>query len=134
MKLLCWLGFHNWNGCKCIVCGHTRNQKHEWLFIDVTFRKCLNCFRREVQCTACTGSGQGEEKCPSCSGSGEDTRPCGCCYISGTGDYYCDTHAGGYGDERCPQCQGSGHVPKICNSCNGKGWHLVKDNHIRISG
>ena len=26
----CKLGFHNWSGCRCVKCGKTRNEGHDW--------------------------------------------------------------------------------------------------------
>lgn len=30
MSVLCRLGLHNWQGCKCLSCGQTRDSGHDW--------------------------------------------------------------------------------------------------------
>jgi len=29
-KLLCFVGWHKWNGCRCLTCGKARDQDHTW--------------------------------------------------------------------------------------------------------
>ena len=30
MAFKCKIGLHNWNGCKCLDCGKTRDEQHNW--------------------------------------------------------------------------------------------------------
>ena len=30
MRILCYLRWHDWDGCKCKRCGDTRNEQHDW--------------------------------------------------------------------------------------------------------
>ena len=30
MKIRCVFGVHKWDGCKCSLCGNTRNREHKW--------------------------------------------------------------------------------------------------------
>jgi hypothetical protein len=39
MALACIFGFHKWEGCKCDVCGKTRDKDHNWRYA------CENCVR-----------------------------------------------------------------------------------------
>ena len=43
MELKCILGFHNWTGCKCLKCGKTREEGHDW---SADCEKCVTCGRR----------------------------------------------------------------------------------------
>jgi hypothetical protein len=38
MNIICKLGFHSWDKCKCRKCGITRDTQHVWLGC-----KCLHC-------------------------------------------------------------------------------------------
>ena len=40
MALSCIFGFHSWNGCKCIKCGKTHNEGHDW---STDCEKCSIC-------------------------------------------------------------------------------------------
>lgn len=40
MTIRCFLSFHNWVGCKCSVCGKTRDEGHEW---NKDCEKCVRC-------------------------------------------------------------------------------------------
>lgn len=55
MKSFCWLGFHRWDGCKCVRCGRTKSKaallwEHsygDWIYIDSDsckqVRVCIKC-------------------------------------------------------------------------------------------
>lgn len=30
MRIKCIVGFHEWNGCRCVHCGKTRDDGHDW--------------------------------------------------------------------------------------------------------
>ena len=77
MGIMCLLGLHRWQGCKCSACGKTRDKGHDWT------RDCERCeacgtTRAEAhvwngcRCSAC-GMGRDEghqwirdRKCPGC--------------------------------------------------------------------
>jgi hypothetical protein len=40
MGLMCLIGKHKWDGCKCLVCGKTRNEGHDW---KKDCQKCSRC-------------------------------------------------------------------------------------------
>lgn len=40
MSIKCKLGLHSWNGCKCTICGQTRDKQHDWL---ENCEKCTTC-------------------------------------------------------------------------------------------
>lgn len=40
MNLKCVVGIHEWSGCKCLKCGKTRDQGHDWAF---DCEKCNTC-------------------------------------------------------------------------------------------
>ena len=39
MNIACNFGFHRWSGCKCLECGKTRDEGHDWS------RDCDKCAR-----------------------------------------------------------------------------------------
>lgn len=41
MSLLCNLGLHSWEGCKCIKCGKVRDEQHSWKKDDCSI--CEKC-------------------------------------------------------------------------------------------
>jgi len=40
MSLSCKIGLHSWDGCKCVACGKTRDENHDW---SKGCEKCLKC-------------------------------------------------------------------------------------------
>jgi HEAT repeat protein len=40
MSISCSIGFHNWKGCKCAICGKSRDQAHDW---SKDCEKCSKC-------------------------------------------------------------------------------------------
>lgn len=40
MSITCVLGFHKWEGCKCLKCGKTRDEDHDW---GKSCEKCTRC-------------------------------------------------------------------------------------------
>ena len=40
MNIICKLGFHSWNGCKCRKCSITRDEQHNW---KKNCEKCSIC-------------------------------------------------------------------------------------------
>jgi uncharacterized protein (TIGR02145 family) len=58
MNIECILGFHTWDGCKCTLCGKTRNKQHDW---NKNCEKCFICgkirenqHKWDVNCERCS--------------------------------------------------------------------------------
>src|ERR1022692_4426679 len=79
MNIKCLLGAHPWRGCRCSVCGNTRDQDHDW---SRDCEKCSSCgsTRKNIhrwegcKCAVCgTARGHGwvwnkdvDDKCSRC--------------------------------------------------------------------
>ncbi len=116
--------YHDWEGCRCRQCGFTRNEGHEWKLCE-----CIRCgYRREHvwkndHCELC-GSIRRVcqtcldepivDPCPSCGGEGRE------CYTDS--DYpmwHSDPSADGFYIS-CAKCDGLGRM--VCQSCKGNGY------------
>lgn len=53
MSIMCHIGKHTWNGCKCAVCNKTRDEKHDWK---------SNC----EECSICRAARQGAHRWSGC--------------------------------------------------------------------
>ena len=60
MKIRCLFG-HDWNGCQCNRCGISRNEQHDWKYVETV-----------VDCSVFSSRGSGQYLDP-CYGS-----PCPC--------------------------------------------------------
>ena len=40
MSILCKIGIHKWDGCRCIYCGIIRDEYHDW---SIDCEKCVRC-------------------------------------------------------------------------------------------
>ena len=66
MSFKCKLGFHSWNGCKCIECGKERDQYHDW---SEDCEKCSRCGKIRmgnyhdwwIDCEKCAKCGKSRE-------------------------------------------------------------------------
>lgn len=59
MNILCTLGSHKWKACKCLNCGKTRNEQHDW---SKDCEKCADCGAVRESSHQWTGC-----KCSNCS-------------------------------------------------------------------
>jgi len=84
LNILCLIGLHKWQGCKCTACGKTRDQEHDW------GKNCEKCSRCDVtrtdthkwagcKCTTCGKTRDQEhdwsedcEKCSRCGAARQD--------------------------------------------------------------
>jgi hypothetical protein len=75
MKLFCWLGFHQWRGCKCELCRAGRDELHEW-----SGCKCGKCGKRRDEQHTWAGC-----RCKTCGATRDQDHQWNTCYCVGCG-------------------------------------------------
>lgn len=82
-------------------------------------KKTIN-YKRNQECSSCSGFGGNKTNCGSCGGSGVIRQNIGNSFFSQIFQM------------SCPSCGGQGYILKdVCNKCSGKG-HTLKDETIDI--
>lgn len=112
MSLKCVLGFHQWDGCTCTICGKIRNEQH---ILNEDCEKCSKCgsvipnqHNWSTDCQKCSKCGKTRdvehhwikncEKCSKCGKTRTDQHHMvdGICQVCGNGIFTDETNGLGY--------------------------------------
>ena len=114
MSLLCKLGLHKWEGCKCSLCGKSRDERHDWA---KNCEKCSKCEKARTnqhvwegcKCSLC-GKSRDEghdwakncEKCAKCEKARTAQHTWDGCKCSTCGSTRLEGHR--WDNEKCSVC------------------------------
>jgi hypothetical protein len=109
MPISCALGFHAWNGCKCIKCGQTRDESHDW---KLDCEKCAECGATRQKAHVWDGC-----KCSGCGKTQDEEHAwngCKCIKCEQTRD---ESHDWRLDCEKCAECGATRQKAHVWDGC-----------------
>lgn len=128
MGFSCFLG-HTWNGCKCSVCGKTRDVEHDWSsFSDV----CLTCGKKNINMQNINKDSEKSNICGKEPNATHNWQGCKCTKCGLMRD---EGHDWSYDCEECRACgktRNKGHkwdrcMCSLCGKTRDEGHDWSKD-------
>jgi hypothetical protein len=119
MGLLCLVGKHHWQGCKCVACGAARDEQHDW---SRNCERCARCDATRVdshawqgcKCEACGATRDEQhdwskdcEKCCRCDATQQGTHEWQGCKCAACGAARDEQHDWSKDCEKCCRCDAS---------------------------